>query len=322
MKRLLIGAGGTATAWHLVNLVNLHFSGRIEVCLCDTSPTHLLPASIYAVKTHQVPPVKDPGYQSHMLDLFSREAIDIYVPLVDQDVYSFTVDGDLAADTDVDFVSVTTETASIMQSKAGVSSFLAEVGVPVPETINPVNIESLSPDQMLFLKPASGFGSRGVCRTTVADAKSFVDDPRWLVQALCEGPEITVEVFNSCGIVKSLCRERLEVKAGVCTKARIWHDEKLQDLTKKLCGVMALPEAFCFQVMKNPLGEWVLIDLNPRLGAGTAMSTAVGWSLGAAALNSWCSFGDDPMEYINFLKGERFVNRVFQEIVMPPESLV
>ena len=171
-------------------------------------------------------------------------------------------------------------------------------------------------DQKVFVKPEQGFGSHGARAVVVDDiAALLAREPGLLVQSMCYEPEITVEVFNRRGMIHSLCRERLETKAGVCTKARIWVDTALHSLSQRLCAVLDLPEAFCFQVMAGEDGTWLITDVNPRLGAGTALSTAYGWSLASAALACWGGI-EYPMQFLHTRSGDVHVVRVFQERVM------
>lgn len=87
-------------------------------------------------------------------------------------------------------------------------------------------------------------------------------------------------------------------------------------IAERLCRLIELPPAFCFQVMTGPAGNWLITDLNPRLGAGTALSTACGWSLASAALACYGDLPLDPTQYLSPLDGEHHVVRVFQELVM------
>jgi hypothetical protein len=135
-----------------------------------------------------------------------------------------------------------------------------------------------------------------------------------LVEEFCHGPEITIEIFNTKGLFSTICRERIETKGGVCTKARIFFDSNLQTLAKRICAVISLPPAICVQVMKNSNNTWVVTDVNPRLGAGTSMSSAYGWSLGSALFAYLLN--RDPRQWFTEQKKERYIVRTYQDIVM------
>lgn len=109
-----------------------------------------------------------------------------------------------------------------------------------------------------------------------------------------------------------MCRERLEVKAGVSVKARVFDDPELSALAQKLGEELGLTGTFCFQVMRAPdAGGWAITDVNPRPGAGTRMTVAAGVDVLAAMMaDAW---GEDPGVFLGPLAGERFVTRQYTE---------
>jgi carbamoylphosphate synthase large subunit len=315
-KNILISAGGTATAWHLASLIKSEFNEYFNLYICDINPDYLVPASKLADKFIQVPSINSLGYKDTMINLFKENNIDIFVPLIDFDVYTFPCDDPILKKINVFSTGVKQSSSAKLRNKKILSYYLEENNINVPKVYSTLSeIEKIETDEIL-LKPISGFGSRGVKKVTKEESYKYIGNQDILLQEICQGPEITVEVFNSKGVIKSICRERIEIKSGVCTKTRIWHDLDLHEIAVKLCNILELPVAFCFQVMKNSNGEWVVIDLNPRLGAGTALVSACGWSLASAALAEWSNCGKDPMEYLNPISGEKFVTRVYKEIVM------
>lgn len=317
MKRnILISAGGTATAWHLANLIKTEFKEYFNLFVCDINPNYLVPASTLCDKFIQVPPIKSDGYKQTMIHLFKKFNVDIFVPLIDFDVYEFPCDDPLLKEIGVDSTGVHLHSSKKLSNKKILSYFLKENRINVPILYNTLaEIEEADADEFL-IKPVAGFGSRGIRITSKSGAGEYIGNEDVLIQELCKGPEVTVEVFNSEGVIQSICRERIEVKSGVCTKTRLWFDLELHKIAVKLCNIIKLPIAFCFQVMKNSSGEWAVIDVNPRLGAGTALASACGWSLASAALVRWGKLEKDALKYLDSISGEKFVTRVYKEILM------
>jgi hypothetical protein len=66
--------------------------------------------------------------------------------------------------------------------------------------------------------------------------------------------------------------------------------------------------------MKNADSQWAITDINPRLGAGTALSSVCGWSLAAAVLANWGELPTDPLSYLQDFEGDRFAVRAFRDI--------
>ena len=314
-KNILIGAGGTATAWHLASLVCQKFATSFNLFVCDINPPYLIPAARLAQRFFQVPRIDRPEYHSHMLALLAEHSIDIFVPLIDADVHGFPTDSAELTKLGVRSTGIPSSTSTAIGNKRNMSAFLEKHGFLVPKTVSLDEVAN-QPGRRFFAKPERGFGSRGA---RIAEAQEVLHavarEPDLLIQELCHEPEVTVEVFNN-GTVLSLCRERLESKAGVCTKARIFSDNALHSLAVRLCAVLDLPIAFCFQVMTGAEDKFVITDINPRLGAGTALSTAYGWSLASAALVCWGNLSHDPLDFLKTFPCDKHVVRVYQEILM------
>ncbi len=314
-QNILISAGGTATAWHLASLVSEKFTSYFNLFVCDINPPYLIPAARLAQRFFQVPRIDNPEYHSRMLALFAEHSIDIFVPLIDADVHGFPTDATELAELGVRSTGIPSSTSAVIGNKRNLSVFLESHGFLVPRTVSFEEVTN-QPGRRFFVKPEQGFGSKGIRIAEAEDVLRVVSrEPDLLIQELCHEPEVTVEVFNQ-DTVLSLCRERLETKAGVCTKARIFADDALHSIAERLCGLLDLPIAFCFQVMTGTDGKWVITDINPRLGAGTALSTAYGWSLASAALACWGKLSIDPRHFLRTLPGDKHVVRVYQELLM------
>jgi carbamoylphosphate synthase large subunit len=314
-KNILISAGGTATGWHLASLVSEKFASYFNLFVCDINPPHLIPAARLAQRFFQVPLAASPDYHSHMLEIFAANKIEVFVPLVDADDSRFASDSAELAALGVRTTAVSSATSAIIGSKRNLSVFLESRSLRTPKTVSTEEVAKQTCGRF-FIKPERGLGSKGAHEAESDEVlRAIAQDPTLLVQELCREPEITVEVFNHGGVL-SLCRERLETKAGVCTKARIFEDSAMQTLAERLCSALDLPLAFCFQVMTGADGEFLITDVNPRLGAGTALSTAYGWSLASAALACWGDLPLDPRRFLKTSPGSRYVVRVYKEVVM------
>ncbi|MBT4520456.1 MAG: hypothetical protein HOC23_10660 [Halieaceae bacterium] len=316
-KKILIGGGGTATAWHLSSLATTApFSDFLELYIADTHAAHLVPASILSHRFLQVLSVSDPSYPVQMLTMLEENSIDIFVPLIDDDVYTFTSDNEDLKSLGVLSTSVCRASAALLADKQILSRHLNANGIATARIISRSDDLDMHMESNVFVKPRRGYGSRGAYRCCIAEAQALFGREDLLIQECLAQPEITVEVFNFNGEIKSLSRERIEVKAGVCTKARIWHDPALHALAIAIGEAIAMPVAYCFQVMKGTDQNWRVIDVNARLGAGTALSTCANWSLASAALSVWGQCDMDPFKYLIEPADDIFVGRVYREVVM------
>jgi predicted ATP-grasp superfamily ATP-dependent carboligase len=129
-------------------------------------------------------------------------------------------------------------------------------------------------------------------------------------------PEITIDAFRAAdgAFFRCACRERVEVKAGVCTKARVHDDPELLALARAIADRLPLRGTFCVQVMRDAAGAWRVTDINARPGAGTRLSAAVGLDfLCATLVDAW---GGDARPLLPPLGRERWVVRAYVEYVM------
>lgn len=312
MKTILISAAGTASAYHLIEQAKVLFGSSVLVYAADINPRNLVPSALIADKYFTVPAISSDGYRDFMLRLIGKEEIDIYVPLIDADVKEFPADDLELLACGCRSTAPIRAASEMLSDKVAWGDYLRAKGLPIPQAFS---VEDLPSEGMFFMKPRLGFGSRG---SDIYDADQIRDkfDTSMIIQEVCNFPEITVEIFCEKDIVECLCRERLETKAGVCTKARIFHCEELVSIVKELAKVVSLPVASCVQFMMNEHGKWVMTDCNPRIGAGTALSSAIGWNLAAAALHSWLGASEKAPSFLRGVSEERFVGRVYKEVVM------
>jgi hypothetical protein len=316
-NRILISAAGTATAFHLAELIKTKFRENFTLYLCDTNPRRLVASAVFADRFFTVVPVADPTFRSIMLQIFRKERIDIYVPLIDKDVFTFPADDPELVALGVRSASPTAKSAGVLRNKRGLMQHLRTKTIAVPRTFALEELVAGDLAAEYFVKPEDGQGSSGATVMPVRRIKELAEEApqaKMLIQEICQPPELTVEVYNANGRVLAIARERLETKCGVCTKTRLQFDSEITSLAERLCREIELPVAFCFQLMKNAADKWVVTDLNARLGAGTSLSSTAGWSLAEAALITWANLPADPVQSLAEFQGERFVVRAYRDI--------
>lgn len=280
----------------------------MNVYICDTNPEHLVPASTLTDAFFQVPSVFDEGYYSYMLNLLIKEDIDIYVPLIDHDLLCFSQDNPDLIKNEIYSLAPNKAVAELVTDKKLMNEFLASIGINVPALFLKNEIES---NKEYFVKPRRGFGSRGA--KILTGSEILVTDDI-ICQQLCTRPELTVEVYCTDKNLISLCRERIAMREGVSTKAKCFYDDEIHSMIIKIAQNVTLPLASCIQFMKDSNNEWSLIDLNLRIGAGTALSAAIDFEIVRAVLYKILN----DHEMIDFLKipsEPRYVVRVFNEVV-------
>jgi carbamoylphosphate synthase large subunit len=319
-RRVWLGAAGTTTAFGILKSIREVWGDKVTVVAADTNPAHLVAASALSDAFEQVPPAADPCFRSYLVNALKRHGIDTVVPILDEEIVlvaSLREDGTLLDGTFVT-LAPSSATAKVCLDKLATYHWLVSNGFPTPKTCLPKEA-AWRPDGWL-MKPRTGHGSIGVVdvRSENVFRQVSADGSEMIVQERCQPPECTLDAFISRrdSYSRVLCRERLEVKAGVCSKARIFEDPSLASLATRVGRGLNLLGTFCVQVMRSPSSdEWLITDVNPRPGGGTRMCAAVGVDFLAATLaDAW---GLDVGPLLSKLVGERFVTRQYEEYPRP-----
>lgn len=309
-KRILLTAGGTATTWHFCQIIKEYFDEKFEIHICDINEDYLVPASIYAFKFHKVPSIYEDNYEEAMFDILEKEKIDIIVPLIDFDLITFSSDNIKLKELGVVSTAPCWSTLDSLTNKLNMYNFLKNNSIPTPEVILK---EDVREEEEYIIKPVKGFGSNGVELKLGKDIRNM-NKENFIIQEKCLPKEITAEIYNGNSI-KIFQRERVATKAGVCTKMVPVNYEQINKSLCDLIEKIECPRAFCVQFMQNTSGEWCIVDCNLRIGAGTALSTKIGFQLVRALLADLCGeeVNDEFFEINNKVKS---VLRVYEEIVI------
>ena len=309
-RKILILSGGTATAWHLCKTIKDCFANDFILCVGDVNPKNLIPASILCDEYYQLPYINDSCYYGYMIELLEEKEIDILVPLIDFDLVFFPNDNVDLLNLNVCSTAPNEKLMKICKSKRKVSELLIRHGILVPRIYDQSEIES---NQDYCVKPDAGFGSK---ETGIIRGEKIVFSDTLIVQETLYQPEITVEVFRKDDYLAYTCRERIETKSGVCTKTRFYDYEEIGEIINRINTIIEFPLACCIQFMKNKDNKWCLTDLNMRLGAGTALSSAAGFCVSSAFL-SVLTNKNNYKEYLKKVSDNVIVVRVYHELIMP-----
>jgi carbamoylphosphate synthase large subunit len=312
---ILLGSAGTGTAFAAVCALRRVWSRSVVVIAMDINPMHLVTTSLLADHFEQVPLSASPEFSKALLGILQRYEVDTYLPLFPEEIAlaaQLRSDGTIPASVNV--MAPSSAACAACADKWMLDQLLQKSGVPVPKTA-PASAPFAAEE--FFLKPRSGTGSRGVRKVKAEELSDIVGGcaDEWVVQEICKPSEVTVDAFHDSaeGFSHVICRERVEIKSGVSTKARLFEDAELGRIALALAEALKLTGSFCFQVMRNPAG-WVVTDVNPRPGAATAMCVLTGNDFFAASFaHCW---GEDARRFFSPLEGEKFVTRQYAEFLM------
>ncbi|KIE19463.1 hypothetical protein SE23_17245 [Vibrio sinaloensis] len=272
MKKILVCSAGAGNAFTYIKLINESFNDQVQLHIADINDSFLVSSSMFCDIYHKIPLSTSDGYKDFMKRLVNENEIDIVIPVINQDFVVFSeLYYEEAFDKEVIFSFPLGESSGLASDKDKCNKFLLECYISVPRSYS-------SYDELpsaFFIKPKNGFGSKD----SYIEYKSNIDrlDPLYTYQEILDSEEVTVDCFSDLtqNFIHVTCRERIEVKNGVCTKARLFFDDELRSYALTIARRLNFNGGFCFQVMKSE-GVWKVIDLNIRLGAGTSMSRKIG----------------------------------------------
>lgn len=310
---VLLGSAGAGAAFAAATSLRRNWPFSVSIVAQDTNPAHLVTTSLISHHFAQCPASSSDLFAEHLLSVVARYNVDAYLPLVPAEV---SVARRLAGDLESCGVRLLVADRSSpveLSDKWAFAGAAMSLGLPVP----PTELGRLPRDgAWFFIKPRFGFGSRGTAKLSRADCERIAPQElgETLFQVVCEAPEVTVDAFVAPddSYVFALARERLEVKSGVCVKARVFADQEMSEIAEKLANAFKLRGAFCFQVMRSE-GRWVITDINPRPGAGTSMCQAVGCDFFAASF-AW-AWREDYRRYFSPIERPVFVTRQYADFL-------
>ena len=316
IRTVLIGAAGTGTSFALATRLRATWGADVRIVGMDTNPPELVTTSLLCDAFHEVPRADDPSFAGALESVLAAETPATYLPILNDEIALASTLAVSGRASGIDIVAPAPEVAELCRDKLALAEWLTGHGVDCPQTCLPDDRSGPGP---WFMKPRNGFGSRGT--RLVGDecllAASPDDLHGMILQEACRAPEVTVDSFfdAAAGEGRALCRERLETKAGVCTKARVFHDDDLGDMAARIGAALGQRGTICFQVMRAD-DRWVVTDLNLRPGAGTAMTCAAGFDVLSALLACRWEMPTEPYFADSALDRDIIVTRQYAEFVM------
>lgn len=322
-----VGSSGSATGFGMLRSIRDRWGDAVRLVALDTGPPELNASSVVADSYMRVPPVAAADYAETLERFLQRvHAPTVYIPIYDSEILaaaSRAEAGGLPSSLRI-LVAGCARSIANCNDKYLAYQTLTAAGLPAACTMLPDAVRS--PGEPFVMKPRYGVASSVALITSQAEFvshRSGADATEFVVQELCDEPEITIDAFigraggPNAGIVCAIARERLQTKAGVATKCRLFHDGRLADLSRQIAGAFQLSGSFCFQVMPSRTDRgWRVTDVNPRSGGGTRMSAAIGSDFMAANV---ADFLEEPVgDLLRPRSLPQFVVRQHAEYVTTP----
>lgn len=265
--KAIITSAGTAGSVELIKQLGAS-SRRIATVAADINPYGETAGSQLADSFVRVPFGDDASYVSTLAEIVRTKKVDLLIPINDVEIEAIARERSLLP-SDCRCLIPSVSTIQLVRDKAAMTAHAEALGVPCPRKL------SVDDSQKRIVRDVTSVGSRGVhILEGPADSEIVRSVNRGLafVQELIEGPEYTVDILcDSSGMpVYIIPRERVEVKAGVCTKGRITNNTILIEFAHKIARSLRIPGFSNIQFIVDANNVPRFIEVNPRFGAGSA----------------------------------------------------
>ena len=261
MVTVLMTEAGGAAAIGLIKSLR-QYDTNVKIVATDASP---LAAGLHLADESEVMPyATDPAYISSLLKVVEKHGVDLVLPTGEHDLEQLAESVELFKSRGCAVCVSSPESIAICQNKMSFYERLKDTTAPVPLTFK----------GPLIIKPNRGSGSRGI-RVMELEGE--------IAQEYLPGTEYSVDVFCDMNsrIINHVIRERITIKAGISTQARVVVHPAISRIIQTVVEELSLCGPLCIQLRENPRGEPVLVECNPRLGGGTYVSTLAGINYGA-----------------------------------------
>lgn len=318
MIKLLLLSCGTNACYHCAKTLKENFEKDFYIVGADINEQYLISTCNYLDMFYKVPCSSSSGYYETILEICKKENINYILPIFDLDQKLFYKDNPDLIKLGVVSLGINKTTAILYENKETMSKALSKFGFRVPQEFSNKEVNE---NFKYFIKPKDGSGSTGIKIETGVNIKKFNSEHNFLIQEICSEPEYTVECFNFNKISRTITRERLASKAGVCTKTKIFNNLELENIVKNFARKIDCPYCFNLQFMKNLNNEFVITDVNLRLAGGMSLSYAAGWDeISALAKIMLNKKEDEIFETLPEQIKPQYVVRAYTDIVTKIEK--
>ena len=239
----------------------------------------LAPGLQVADKHYMVPRLTSPDYIPTLIAICHQESVHLIFPLIDPDVLVLADHRSEIEATGAKLAVVPLKAAKIAGDKWLTTQFFKHLGLSVPQSWLPDQVDVHRINYPVFIKPRDGSAAKYTFRVNSASELTFFLDyvPNPIVQEYLDGPEITNDVVCDLDgeILAVVSRQRLEVRWGEVAKGVTVYDRSIVDACYKIARALPAIGPITVQCMLKD-GAPHFTEINARLGGGVPLGIAAG----------------------------------------------
>lgn len=309
--RVLVTGAGSSNALSVIKALRLQDRFGVRITGTDTNAKRWCAGAHFTDSFHVVPPAGEAGYIPKLLKICAEERIELLIPIIDEELPVLAPLKERFSSLGTLLLLSPAPTIALCRNKLLTHAFFTENGIPAPRVWRDAQRVKLP----VIFKPESGRGSRGIFIARTADDFSYGRKrfPRHFVQEFISGDEITVDVF--CDLHSTplavVARRRVEIKAGVASKAVIIRHRAIEGISACICRAIGLIGGGNIQCIIGPDKKFYFIEVNPRFSSALPVTTHAGINMPLCALA--IARGKNPGVFLNRQKSGVIMLRYWEE---------
>lgn len=281
MNILILSCG---TRNKLVQYFKARESGFAKVTGTDCSPH--APALYEADSYYIVPRMTSPDYMDVILDICRKEAINVVLPLQEDELALLSANRGLFIEQGILPVVSAPETIELCRDKYAFYKAMQKNGLPMLTSCKNFSAfqkdyEEKKIDFPVFLKPVRGCGSIGIRKVDNMELLSVLckySEEDMLIQQFASGEEYGVDIYVdmlSHRPVSIFTKKKLRMRAGETEKSVSVKDDALFALIEKTTESLSLAGPIDMDIFQID-GHYYISEINPRFGGGYPHAYACG----------------------------------------------
>lgn len=281
-KNILIFPAGTEMAFEIRSA--LKYSKFVRLFGANSTPCH--GEMLFQNYTEGIPMVDDERFVDSINEIIDKYHIDYIYPAHDSVLLKLTQESENLR---AQVITSPCETVEICRSKIKTYQHLSGEYF-LPQVYNCADDVDQYP---VFIKPAVGQGAQGArlikSRTQLEEA--LCDDVEYVICEYLPGEEYTVDCFTDRhGVLRVVkLRDRQRIRAGIAVRSSLMpEDESIRDIAQRINRKFSFNGAWFFQVKKNIVGDYRLMEISPRIPGTMGVSRNLGINFPLLTLyNMW-----------------------------------
>lgn len=265
-----------------------------------------------------VPAATDDEFIPKLLELCLRLSIDVVFPLVTMELFKLSETKNRFEEHGIKVIVSCPFALKLANDKGRLYTHLSNHNIRVPDFFVVDSMEDLAkrclqlgyPAKPVVIKPSVGNGSRGIrvldesCNrydllfnhkpsslySNLNDVVSAVENkeiPEMVVSEFLPGLELTIDTIVKNGVLlRCLIRTRDSMNNGISTSGRFIDNDNIANYIESIIATIPnLKGPIGFQVKESSMGEYMLLESNPRIQGTSVAALGLGINLPVNAVN-------------------------------------